>query len=98
MRAQPAQVLVIPVCILCVVMHECVRGLVVLWSGDPTGRDRWCLTLNPTPHLSLVGSIVFPSQRLLSHSPVPSGRAKPAPIVVRPCLGLFGLPRGGGAP
>jgi Zn-dependent protease len=76
----PVFFLIVPTFVLSVVVHECAHGLVALWNGDTTARDRGRLTLNPLPHVDPVGSILLPAALALFHSPVVLGWAKPVPI------------------
>ena len=80
MRFDPAFFLIFPAFVLSVVVHECAHGLVALWNGDTTARDRGRLTLNPLPHVDPVGSILVPAALALFHSPIVLGWAKPVPI------------------
>ena len=80
MHFDPNMILVFPVFVLSVIVHECAHGLMALWNGDPTARDRGRLTLNPLPHLDPMGSIVVPIVLLLFHAPFLFGWAKPVPI------------------
>ena len=80
MQFDPGQLVVFPVCVLSIVVHECAHGLAALWCGDPTARDRGRLTLNPIPHIDPVGSILLPGALLLFHSPLLFGWAKPVPV------------------
>jgi Zn-dependent protease len=79
-RFDPAFFVVLPALVLSVVVHECAHGLVALWNGDTTARDRGRLTLNPLPHVDPVGSLLLPAALFLLHSPVVLGWAKPVPI------------------
>jgi Zn-dependent protease len=76
----PRFFLVFPAFVLSVVVHECAHGLVALWNGDSTARDRGRLTLNPLPHVDPIGSLIVPAALILFHSPVMLGWAKPVPI------------------
>jgi Zn-dependent protease len=76
----PADLLIFPVFVLSVVVHECAHGLVALWHGDPTARDSGRLTLNPLRHIDPVGSLLLPGALMLFHSPVVFGWAKPVPL------------------
>jgi Zn-dependent protease len=80
LRLDPDILLVFPVFVLSIVVHECAHGLVALWCGDPTARERGRLTLNPLPHVDPFGSLVLPGLLMLTHSPVMFGWAKPVPI------------------
>jgi Zn-dependent protease len=79
-RFDPSFLLILPVFVLSVVVHETAHGLMALWCGDATARDRGRLTLNPLPHVDLVGSLVLPAVLFLVHSPVMFGWAKPVPV------------------
>jgi Zn-dependent protease len=76
----PGQLVVFPVCVLSIVVHECAHALAALKCGDPTARDRGRVTLNPIPHIDPVGSILLPGALLLLQSPFVFGWAKPVPI------------------
>lgn len=80
MSFDPAFFLVFPVFVLSIVVHECAHGLMALWCGDPTARDRGRLTLNPLPHIDPLGSLLIPGVLFLVHSPFLFGWAKPVPI------------------
>ena len=76
----PEFLLLLPVFLLSVIVHECAHGWMALWCGDSTARDRGRLTLNPLPHLDPIGSIVLPVVLHLTHAPFLFGWAKPVPI------------------
>ena len=80
MRFDPADLVVFPVFVLSVVVHECAHGLAALWLGDTTARDRGRLTLNPIPHLDLVGSILLAGRAAAPRAPFLFGWAKPVPV------------------
>lgn len=80
MSFDPAFFVVFPVFVLSIVVHECAHGLMALWCGDPTARDRGRLTLNPLPHIDPLGSLLIPGVLFLTHSPFLFGWAKPVPI------------------
>jgi Zn-dependent protease len=80
MNFDPAVLITFPVFLLSIVVHECAHGLVALWNGDPTARERGRLTLNPLPHVDPLGSIILPGLLLLTHSPFLFGWAKPVPV------------------
>jgi len=79
-HVNPAAIVVFPVFVLSIVVHECAHGWVALWNGDPTARDQGRLTLNPLPHVDLFGSLLLPGLLLASHAPVMFGWAKPVPV------------------
>jgi Zn-dependent protease len=76
----PSIFLILPVFVLSVIVHETAHGQMALWCGDPTARERGRLTLNPLPHLDLMGSIVLPALLFLFHAPFLFGWAKPVPV------------------
>jgi Zn-dependent protease len=63
-----------------VIVHEVAHGYVALLNGDPTARMLGRLTLNPAPHIDMVGSILVPGLLLLSGSSFLIGWAKPVPV------------------
>jgi Zn-dependent protease len=63
-----------------VVVHEVAHGYVALLNGDPTARMLGRLTLNPVPHIDLVGTILVPLLLLISHAGILFGWAKPVPV------------------
>lgn len=70
----------LPILLLSVIVHECAHGLVAEWWGDPTARMLGRLTLNPIPHIDLFGSILVPGLLLMTGSGVLFGWAKPVPV------------------
>lgn len=67
------------VLILSVIAHEVAHGYAANSLGDPTARLAGRLTLNPLPHVDLMGSIVLPTILTLTGSPIMFGWAKPVP-------------------
>ena len=80
MNFDPIVLVVLPVFVLSVVVHECAHGLVALWNGDPTARDLGRLTLNPIRHIDPIGSLLLPGILLLVRAPFLFGWAKPVPV------------------
>jgi Zn-dependent protease len=80
MSFDPSVIVTFPVFIMSVVVHECAHGLMALWNGDPTARERGRLTLNPLRHVDPVGSIILPGVLILTRAPFLFGWAKPVPI------------------
>lgn len=66
-------ILVIPILLLSLSIHEYSHGYVSYLLGDPTPKTNGRLTLNPIAHLDLVGSLVLLITRRI-------GWAKPVPI------------------
>jgi len=60
-------------------IHESAHAWMAERFGDPTGRRLGRVTLNPLPHLELVGSLVVPLVGLLAGGVI-FGWAKPVPV------------------
>lgn len=52
--------LVLLILVFSVIVHECAHGYVALWRGDPTAKMLGRLTLNPIPHMDLLGTVILP--------------------------------------
>lgn len=65
------------------IVHEVCHGVVAGWFGDDTAERAGRITLNPIPHIDLMGSIIVPLLLLTAHSPVIFGAAKPVPVDFR---------------
>jgi Zn-dependent protease len=65
--------------ILSVIAHEVAHGYAASALGDPTARLSGRLTLNPLPHIDLIGSILIPAFLIFTHSSFLFGWAKPVP-------------------
>jgi Zn-dependent protease len=76
----PSFFVVFPVFVLSVIVHECAHGVVALWCGDSTARDRGRLTLNPVPHFDPMGSLVVPGLLYVTGAPFLFGWARPVPV------------------
>lgn len=73
--------LVLPVLILSVVVHEYAHGRIALAQGDRTAADAGRLTLNPIPHIDLMGSVLVPiGLWVASGGAAVFGWAKPVPV------------------
>ena len=72
--------LIVPVLLFSVVVHEVAHAWQALREGDPTARDLGRITLNPLPHLDLLGSIVVPVVLHLLPGDFLFGWAKPVPV------------------
>ncbi|PKM93061.1 MAG: site-2 protease family protein [Elusimicrobia bacterium HGW-Elusimicrobia-4] len=73
-------ILAIPLLFFAVVVHECCHGWVAYLNGDDTAKLSGRLTLNPIPHIDMMGTIILPLILILTRSPVLIGWAKPVPI------------------
>ena len=72
--------LILPVLLFSVVLHEFAHGWVAKREGDNTAAALGRLTLNPIPHIDLFGSILFPLLLWVSNAGVLFGWAKPVPV------------------
>ncbi len=72
----------IPGFILAVVIHESAHAYIADKFGDPTAKNLGRISLNPVPHIDLIGSIVFPIIGVLIGG-VMFGWAKPVPVDTR---------------
>jgi len=78
---QVISVAVLPL-IFAITVHEAAHGWVASRLGDPTARHLGRLTLNPIPHIDLVGTIILPIAMLLLSGFI-FGWAKPVPVNIR---------------
>lgn len=69
---------VLPV-LLAITVREVVRGYTARYWGDNTAEQYGRLTLNPLPHIDLVGTVIFPLITLM-FTPFLFGWARPIPI------------------
>lgn len=69
----------IAVLILSIIVHEVAHGWAAYALGDPTAKIAGRLTLNPLPHVDMVGSILIPSMLVLTNAGMLFGWAKPVP-------------------
>jgi Zn-dependent protease len=72
-------ILSLVILIFSIIAHEVAHGYAANSLGDPTARLAGRLTLNPVPHIDMIGSIVLPAILVLTHSPILFGWAKPVP-------------------
>ncbi len=49
------------------------------YLGDMTAKRAGRLTLNPLPHIDMMGSVILPALMVFTHSPILFGWAKPVP-------------------
>ncbi len=63
-----------------VIFHEYAHGAAAYYWGDSTAKDHGRMTLNPGPHIDIIGTIVFPLIVMLTGMNVLFGWAKPVPI------------------
>lgn len=65
--------------IFSIIIHEVSHGYAAEMLGDPTARLQGRLTLNPIPHIDLVGSILVPAFLVIAGTGFLFGWAKPVP-------------------
>lgn len=65
---------------MAVVFHEYAHGWMALRYGDNTAKAAGRLTLNPIPHIDLMGTVVFPILIMITGMNILFGWAKPVPI------------------
>ena len=70
----------LPVLLVSVVLHEVAHGWVALKQGDDTAKRAGRLTLNPIPHIDVLGSVVVPTVLALMPGGLLFGWAKPVPV------------------
>lgn len=74
------QLYILPILLFSVIIHEIAHGWTALRLGDPTAKMMGRLTLNPIPHIDLIGSIVVPLVSLFAAGSVFIAWAKPVPV------------------
>jgi Zn-dependent protease len=80
MHFDPLNLLIYPVCLWSLIVHEWAHAWVADRHGDLTSRERGRLTLSPLPHLDPLGSVIVPLGLLLAHAALPFGWVRPAPL------------------
>ncbi len=72
--------ILIPVLLFSVIAHEVAHGYIAYRCGDNTAKNQGRLTLNPIPHIDILGTIVFPALLIIMNASVLFGWAKPVPV------------------
>ncbi|MFH1764863.1 MAG: site-2 protease family protein [Gemmatimonadota bacterium] len=72
--------IVLPVLLMSVVVHEVAHALVAKWEGDETAYRLGRVTLNPIPHLDPMGSFIVPLLLFFLPGDFIFGWAKPVPV------------------
>ena len=72
--------IILPVLLMSVVVHEVAHALVAKWEGDDTAYRLGRVTLNPIPHLDLMGSLIVPLFLFFLPTDFIFGWAKPVPV------------------
>ena len=84
------QLLFVVVLILTVILHEVAHGYMALLLGDPTAEQEGRLTLNPIPHIDILGTIIVPGILILTGAGILFGWAKPVPYNPYNLRGRYG--------
>ncbi len=71
--------LLIIILIFSAILHEYAHGWMARYLGDDTAEREGRLTLNPIPHLDLIGSVILPLILILTKSNFFIAWAKPVP-------------------
>lgn len=77
--SETLQIFSFVILIFSIVIHEVSHGWMANYLGDPTAKYMGRLTLNPIPHIDLLGSIIIPFILLISNTGFIIGWAKPVP-------------------
>ena len=72
--------ILLPVLLFSVVLHEVAHAQVAMWEGDDTAYRLGRVTLNPVPHLDPMGSIIVPLLLYFLPGNFLFGWAKPVPV------------------
>lgn len=73
---------IIPVLILSIVLHEIAHGYVAFLNGDKTAKESGRLSLNPIKHIDTFG-LLLPLFLILTNASFVIGWAKPVPVNYR---------------
>jgi Zn-dependent protease len=70
---------ILPVLLLSLTIHEAAHAVTADWYGDPTARRLGRISLNPAVHVDPVGTVILPVLGILAGGFV-FGWAKPVPV------------------
>lgn len=68
-----------PLLLFCLSFHEAAHALIADKLGDPTAKRLGRITLNPIPHMDIIGTVFLPIMALMTGMPI-IGWGKPVPI------------------
>ena len=81
---KPEVIIMIPVLLFSLSLHEYSHALAAWWAGDDTASRQGRLTMNPISHIDLMGTIIVPliclAQSMAGGVPFFFGWAKPVPV------------------
>jgi Zn-dependent protease len=69
-----------PVFLLSLSVHEAAHAAMADYLGDPTARYEGRVTLNPVPHIDILGTIILPIISTITSGFALVGWAKPVPV------------------
>jgi Zn-dependent protease len=72
--------ILVPILLLSIVLHEVAHAWVARREGDHTAERQGRITLNPIPHLDLVGSVLVPALLIAAPGNFIFGWARPVPV------------------
>jgi Zn-dependent protease len=72
--------ILLPVLILSMSLHEMMHAFAADYLGDDTARHQGRLTLNPLPHIDPIFTVALPLFLLITGSPYLFGAAKPVQV------------------
>ena len=72
--------IILPVLLFSLTIHEMAHAVTADWYGDPTARRLGRVSLNPLVHLDPVGSVLLPLMLVIFQVPFVVGWAKPVPV------------------
>lgn len=80
--SQKIAIYALPV-LFAIIVHEVAHGWVASRFGDQTARLAGRLTLNPLPHIDMMGTVIVPLLFLVTSSGFLFGWARPVPVDAR---------------
>lgn len=69
-----------PIFWLSLSVHEAAHAAAAYYLGDPTARNLGRVTLNPLPHIDMLGTVILPILSTITGGVVFIGWAKPVPV------------------
>ncbi len=86
-------VLIVLILVYSIILHEVSHGFVAYLNGDRTAKEAGRITLNPLPHIDLLGTLILPALLVFFKAGILFGWAKPVPFDPRnfrnKTLGVF---------
>jgi len=73
-------IILLPILLIAIIIHEFSHGKVAQYLGDPTAQNMGRLSLDPRVHIDPFGTIILPLLLMAGGSPIIFGMAKPVPV------------------